>query len=237
MSVEQAEDVQAPPSLGDQLQAMEETIHALWDHAVERDRAFQDRKARAEDIQRSISDVRARVDSLTASLKRTVRPVPKPAPAPPPRRVETAPVLQVQTPPRRPWHLAAYAAIALVAFILDIHGTPPAPQKPLRAPPAVPARRPAPPVVERDDDSDAALRLVYAFRLPGRKETVLDVLGGADEGIAGKSPWQVERLDRDTYLVTYKAAGEGEFHFEVDVPGQSVYIQPDTERHLLATDS
>jgi len=62
----------------------------------------------------------------------------------------------------------------------------------------------------KDDDSDEALRLVYAHKLPGREETVLDLFDyGGD--------WRVERLDRDVYLVSC-----GGTYFEADVAAKTV---------------
>lgn len=62
----------------------------------------------------------------------------------------------------------------------------------------------------KDDDSDEALLLVYAHKLPGREETVLDLFDyGGD--------WRVERLDRDTYLVSCDGV-----YFEADVAAKTV---------------
>ena len=230
-TVEETQAVDPGPSLGDRLQRLEEELQLFYGRLQIQDNILKDRQAQAERLKEGLTAIRARADRAAVRLKRSA---PRPAPEP----IAQEQVQQVEAPaPRRPWHFAAYAVLAATALLLDFQSAPARESPRPAAPPSVLMPAAVRPLPKRDDDSDAALRLVYLFKLPGRKSTVLDVLGAKDDGMGGQDPWDVERLDRDTYLVTFNAAGEGAFHFEVDVNDKTVYVQPDTERRLLAADS
>ncbi|MBI4676909.1 MAG: hypothetical protein HY748_04940 [Elusimicrobia bacterium] len=52
-----------------------------------------------------------------------------------------------------------------------------------------------------DDGKDRAIALVYGFALPGRRETVFDILLRSSKVILREEP-EVERTDQDLYVVT-----------------------------------
>ncbi len=80
-----------------------------------------------------------------------------------------------------------------------------------------------------------ALKMVYSFRPPGWRASVLDVLGNKGPEPLEADP-AVERLDRDLYLVIFRTSGRGTaeqiYEFEADVVGQTVFARPATAQKL-----
>lgn len=95
-------------------------------------------------------------------------------------------------------------------------------------------------LVISDEAGRSALGLVYAHKLPGRRDTILDLLGERSASFLDSSSWKVERLIRDAYLVTGSAGSnkaEEPFEFEADLASGVVLPSPKTEERLLAASS
>jgi hypothetical protein len=76
-----------------------------------------------------------------------------------------------------------------------------------------------------DDSSERALRLVYSFSPPGRKETVFDLLLRSAPPALRE---EVERVDQDSYLVTLSGVrlgpGDGPARFEANLAEGTVIV-------------
>ena len=78
---------------------------------------------------------------------------------------------------------------------------------------------PSPPALA-DDGSRDALKIAYAHRLPGRQDTLLEMLEPPGSFLQ-PSAWLVERLDKDVYRVRC-----GNYEFDVNLAAQTVGIVP-----------
>lgn len=76
------------------------------------------------------------------------------------------------------------------------------------------------PISFADDGSRDALKMAYAHRLPGRQETLLEILEPPGSFLQ-PSAWLVERLDKDVYRVRC-----GSYEFDVNLAAQTVGIVP-----------
>lgn len=89
-----------------------------------------------------------------------------------------------------------------------------------------------------DDDSQGALKLVYSHKLLGQQETILEQVGALSEAFLESSPWKVERLNRDIYLITYRPPGrdleDESLEFEADLAAKTVVLSPETAARLRA---
>ncbi|MFA6316313.1 MAG: hypothetical protein WC943_02755 [Elusimicrobiota bacterium] len=86
-----------------------------------------------------------------------------------------------------------------------------------------------------DEGKERALRLVYAYTLPGRKETVFDLLLRSSRPNLEE---KVERVDRDSYVVTLDAvrlgADESPARFEADLAEGTVSVLRDAAGETTA---
>ena len=75
--------------------------------------------------------------------------------------------------------------------------------------------------------------MVYAFKPKGWKGNVLETLGNKGPDPLNPDP-EVERLDRDLYLVAFTAAQRGRaprvYEFEADIVGRTVLARSDAAR-------
>lgn len=90
-----------------------------------------------------------------------------------------------------------------------------------------------------DDLNRHVLKLVYAHRLPGRRDTVIEQLGSRSEAFLDFSSWVVERAGRDAFRVAFQPRGSGEtladhYEFEADLSAGTVTPSPKTSERLLA---
>lgn len=83
------------------------------------------------------------------------------------------------------------------------------------------ADAPAPTPVP-DDGTRDALEMAYAHRLPGRQETLLEMLD-CPGAFLDPSAWLVERLDKDVYRVRCQA-----YEFDVNLAARTVGVAAGT---------
>lgn len=90
-----------------------------------------------------------------------------------------------------------------------------------------------------DDLQRNVLKLVYAHRFPGRRDTVIEQIGSRSESFLDFSSWAVERVGRDVFRVAFQPRGSGvaladHYEFEADLSAGTVTPSPKTSERLLA---
>ncbi|MBI5624417.1 MAG: hypothetical protein HY924_11620 [Elusimicrobia bacterium] len=87
-----------------------------------------------------------------------------------------------------------------------------------------------------DDGRERALRLVYAFHPPGRRETVFDM---ALRSAGPNAVDEVERLDQDSYIVTLRGLrlgpGDAPARFEANLAEGTVSVARDPSSESAST--
>lgn len=206
------------------------------------------------DIRRAMTTVRGRdaalaalrlkAAGLRAALVRS-REVPRAAAPAPSRGLPRA-----AAPKDLPWAKALpYGVLALLGLWLGsrVGGVASAPRT--ASPPLAVAAAPISPASEdaggalalTDEEAmDQAISLVYAYRPPGLRRTVQDILWPELEASADSSAWVATSAGGSTYLVTFRPYGEAldgqapVYEFEVDLEAETVVASPETLQSLGA---
>lgn len=197
-------------------------------------------RGRIKAIDRGVGVIGGRAQLLRENLE---RPAPEPA-----LRTEApaAPLVALGwTAPRENFRWAQalpYLLILAASLGYGLKDAPAAPQAAAATPvPAAIPKQDAPPPAENDslaDANDAVLDLVFHYHLPGARGTILNRMGFKDESFVMKSPWQIERLDRNRYLVVYRSGNDAKegavYEFEADLANKTVSLSPETAQMLAS---
>lgn len=229
-------------ALSDRIARISRELTAARDALLRQKAEMELARFKMRDWETGLSEIKARTDDALGGLS---SPPPAPEPTayalPAPQAVpapQAAP--EAVLPPKRRnfplWHAPAYLALLGAAFFFSPSDPPSsgAPITSLRAPRlSAPERFPAPPPPPLEEErGKEALGLVYSWSPAPSGRPVLELLGTLGGPLMTEP--EVERLDRDNYLVSFPSpADEGEgLSFEVNVAAGLVLPSPRTARLL-----